>query len=401
MRIALVSPYAWSVPGGVNDHISNLSRELDERGHETWIVAPTGPPGRQRDGVPFPGRFIPVGTAIPVPSNGSSAYVNIWPWTAWNLNRRLRGYGFDLIHLHEPCVFPTSFLTAFLADVPMVGTFHAAGEASRSYVLFWPAVRQLMKKLSVRIAVSGSARDYVAVRHPGDYRIIPNGVSPDAYADAWLGGKQPGRVLFIGRPEPRKGLHVLLRAFQGVRENHPNASLHVVGTAPHDLQRVANEIWPGLRGPLPGVKALGRVSHDDKVREMRAAEVVAVPSLQSESFGVILIEAMAAGLPVVASDLAGYRAVLDEGRLGKLVAPGDQQALAESILTLLGDERLRQRMSVKGRTAVHQFAWARVAGDVLTTYEEATGSVRLPTEPESESASVLVGDAVGASVRRR
>lgn len=384
MRVALVSPYAWAVPGGVNDHVANLAGQLEQRGHEAWIVAPTAPLGKSRGRSGFPERFIPAGLAVPFRSNGSRAYVNVYPHSPWSLRRSLRRRQFDIFHVHEPAVPPTAFLSVFLADAPVVGTFHAAGQSSAGYEMFGGILERLMDNISVRIAVSEAAREFVARYHPGEYRIIPNGVLPGRYASAGSLTKVPGRLIFIGRAEPRKGLHVLLRAFQRLREMRPGASLDLVGTAEEELMRTARRIWPQIRGPIPGVTPLGRVSQEEKVRRLGMSEVAVVPSLEGESFGIVLIECLAAGVPVVASDLPGYRRVLEDGRLGELVSPDDPGALALALERLLADDGRRRRMATLGVREVQQYSWDRVVDQVLAAYEDALVTAPLPLVPRAK-----------------
>ena len=365
-----MSPYSWHVPGGVNDHIASLAGELETLGHEPWIIAPNGsllshPPRA------MPERFISAGSAVPFVSNGSRAYVNVCPLMPLRMRGILRRADFDLIHLHEPCVPTVTGSSLLVGAMPIVGTFHAAGSRSPLYRAFAPAARYAIGRLSVRIAVSETAREFVAQDFPGEYRVIPNGVRIVDYAPARGVTKTPGRILFVGRAEPRKGLEVLLRAFDSVRAHRSDSSLVLVG--PDWAQ--ARSAAPGLDvrniRPVPRVAAMGRTGRDDKVREMGEAEVLCVPSLNGESFGLVLTEGMAAGLPIVASDLPSYRAVLQDGALGRLVPAGDSDALADALIRLLDDAALRARLRERGIQAVERYSWQTVVTQVLQAYEDA------------------------------
>lgn len=399
MRIALVSPYLWTIHGGVNDHVANLAAELERRGHEPWIIAPSGGVHANGKEVPLPERFLSGGMAFPLRSNGSTAYVNFSPLMPWRLQRLLLEHKFDLIHAHEPCVPSAPGSAVLVSEVPAVGTFHAAGTRSLPYMMLASAASLVIDRLAARIAVSDAARDFVSRYFPGDYRIIPNGVVPEAYEAARRGPKVGGRLLFIGRAEPRKGLLVLLRALQMVRRHLPWVSLSVIGTDEAELRTLVSRASSGLTWPLPGVTAMGRVSQAEKVQALREAELMVVPSIQGESFGVVLIEALAAGVPVVASDLSAYRSVLRDGELGGLVRPGDANALAGTLEAILGDQRLRQQMADRGLLAVREFAWSSITDRVLEVYEQAmdAGAPRRPVA----SGGRLRNGSLTAALRRR
>lgn len=369
MRVGLVSPYSWSVPGGVNDHIINLAHQLEGRGHEPWILAPVGGPGHSRQQLPE--RFISLGSAVPVPSNGSRAYVNTCLWILPRMERILAEHPFDVMHAHEPCTPAAAGAAVLRHNAPVVGTFHAALEHSLYYRYLFPIAKKIIESLAVRIAVSEAAKEYVHARFPGDYRIIPNGVPIEKYVSARAGEKVPGRILFIGRAEPRKGLFYLLQAFVELQKGLPDATLVMVGPTWAQVQELVSRADSGMDWPIPGIAALGRVSQEVKVREMGAAEVMCVPSLEGESFGIVLAEAMAAGVPVVASDLPGYRSVLQDGRLGVLTPPRDAPSLTAALDGLLRDEAHRRRLRAAGLEAVDDLSWSRVAGRVIAAYEEA------------------------------
>ena len=375
LRVGLVTPYSWTVPGGVNHHIEHLAAELEARGHETWIIAPVGALTPRRRTVdsrrqPWAEHFIPMGTALPIPSNGSRSYLGANPRVVLRMDRALRYGRFDVLHVHEPGVPWVGLAAVFLATCPIVGTFHAALESSFGYERM-PWLGHLgMDRLDVRIAVSEAAREFPARLYPGDYRVIPNGVTVELYAPAVGAAKVKGRVLFIGRAERRKGLRVLLEAFVRLRARVPEASLVIAGAS---RRQVAEEARTGLGTSLDltGVDALGWVADEEKVAQLGAAEVVCAPSLAAESFGIVLAEGMAAGVPVVASDLPGYRAVLRDGAAGRLVPPGDPGALAAALEALLGDEDERRRLAAAGRAAAADLSWRRVTDEIVQAYQDA------------------------------
>jgi phosphatidyl-myo-inositol alpha-mannosyltransferase len=375
VRVGLVSPYSWTVPGGVNQHIEHLAEELEARGHEPWILAPVGALTPRRRAVDSrrqraAERFVPMGTAIPVPTNGSRAYLNFNPRVAFRMDRAVRQTRFDVLHVHEPCTPSVAMSAVVLSTSPVVGTFHAALDSSPAYTSMEFLVKALMRRIDVRIAVSAAALEYPARLFPGDYRIIPNGIAVEQYAPAVGGAKVRGRVFFIGRAERRKGLAVLLAAFARLRRHRPDASLVIAGAT---RRQVVDTLRAGVGTPvdLTHVEALGWVDDAEKVRQLAQAEVVCAPSLTAESFGIVLAEAMAAGVPVVASDLPGYRAVLQNGACGRLVPPDRPDALAGALEEVLGDPLLRLRLAAAGLAAAQQLSWGRVTDEILRAYEDA------------------------------
>lgn len=379
MRVGLVSPYSWTVPGGVNHHVEHLAEELDARGHETWIMAPVGavtPARRHVDSrrQVLTERFIPMGNAVPVPSNGSRAYLNFSPQIVGRMDRAIRYSRFDVLHVHEPCTPMVAAMAVMMATCPVVGTFHAALETSAIYDRGRFAVKEVMKRLDVRVAVSEAARAFPASRFPGEYRIIPNGVPVEKYAPAVGAARTPGRIVFIGRAERRKGLGVLLQAFTLLRKRAPEATLVVAGATRRQVLETERN---GLPVDLTGVEALGWVDDDVKVAQLAQAQVLCAPSLAAESFGIILAEGMAAGVPVVASDLPGYRAVLRDGRAGRLTPPGDPVALADALYHLLRDDEERRRLSAAGLAAAADLSWGRITDRILEAYRDALAAPRV------------------------
>ena len=375
LRVGLVSPYSWTVPGGVNHHIEHLAAELEARGHETWIIAPVGALTPRRRAVdsrrqPWAERFIPMGTAVPIPSNGSRSYLGANPRLMLRMDRAIRYGRFDVLHIHEPGVPGVGLAAVFLATSPIVATFHAALESSWGYEHLPWLGRMGMRRLDVRIAVSEAAREFPVRLYPGDFRVIPNGVTVELYAPAIGAAKVKGRVLFIGRAEPRKGLRVLLEAFARLKATVPDASLVIAGASRRQVVEEARTGY-GASLDLTGVEALGWVADEEKVAQLGEAEVVCAPSLAAESFGIVLAEGMAAGVPVVASDLPGYRAVLRDGAAGRLVPPGDPDALAAALEALLGDDEERRRLAAAGLAAAADLSWRRVTDEIVKAYEDA------------------------------
>jgi phosphatidylinositol alpha-mannosyltransferase len=414
MRVGLVTPYSWSVPGGVNQHVEHLAAELEARGHEPWILAPVGAFFRRRsvDSMRHAAadRFVPMGSAVPVSSNHSRAFVSVSPLTFSRVDRTLRYGRFDVLHVHEPCTPVVAGAAVLMASSPIVGTFHAALESSHGYEDWDFLARYLMERIHVRVAVSEAARAYPMARYGGDWRIIPNGIPTERYERCREMQKVPGRILFIGRAEPRKGLAVLLEAFARLREERPEVSLVIAGATRRQALEAhlaaarnggarnggrdgsgrnggRNGLSKNGRGgagreaELAGVDALGWVGEDQKADQLGAAEVVCAPSLTAESFGIVLAEAMAAGTPVVASDLPGYRSVLRDGAAGRLVPPGDAGALATALQQMLDDAAGRARLRQAGLGAASELSWTRVTDDVLQAYEDAVGLWRQGPPP--------------------
>ena len=282
-----------------------------------------------------------------------------------------------------------------------MGTFHAAGRRSLPYKILSHMAGKVVDNLAVKIVVSESAREFISSRFPGEYRIIPNGVNIEAYSAARGRQTIPGRILFIGRAEPRKGLHILLHAFNLVRERIPRASLVVVGSGWSEVRDAASKAWSKTTWPIPGVIALGRVPYQTKIDEMAAAEVLAVPSLEGESFGLVLTEGMAAGLPVVASDLAAYRSVLGNGEVGRLFPTADPYALADELVTVLQNHALQRELIAKGIQAAELYSWGRVVDQVILAYEEALTVGASVRERQPSWWAPKPNDHVHAGSRRR
>jgi len=281
-----------------------------------------------------------------------------------------------VLHVHEPCTPMVSMMAVLMATSPVVGTFHAALDGSGYYDTMRPIVGALMRRIDIRVAVSEAARAFPQSRFPGPYRIIPNGVPVEKYAPAIGAPKVSGRILFVGRAERRKGLGVLLQAFTLLRARMPHATLVVAGASRRQLLETDRN-GSGLPVDISGVDALGWVADEEKVAQLGEAEIVCAPSLAAESFGIVLAEAMAAGVPVVASDLPGYRAVLRDGQAGRLTPPGDPVALADALYDLLHDEEERWRLAAAGSAAAAELSWGRITDSVIEAYEDALSAPRV------------------------
>jgi phosphatidylinositol alpha-mannosyltransferase len=321
-------------------------------------------------------RFIPMGSAVPLPSNGSLAYVNFSPQIVARMDRAIRYGRFDVLHVHEPATPMVSGMAVVMATSPVVGTFHAALDESPFYDSLKSLVGMVMRRLDVRVAVSEAARAFPQSRFPGPYRIIPNGIPVEMYAPALGAPKVRGRIVFVGRAERRKGLGVLLQAFTLLRERAPHATLVVAGATRRQMLETDRN-GAGLPVDLAGVQALGWVADEEKIAHLAAAEIVCAPSLAAESFGIVLAEAMAAGVPVVASDLPGYRAVLRDGQAGRLTPPGDPVALADALYDLLQDEEERRRLAAAGSAAAAELSWGRITDSIIEAYEDALAAPRV------------------------
>jgi phosphatidylinositol alpha-mannosyltransferase len=370
LRIALASPYDYAYPGGVNEHIRYLARHLRERGHQVDILAPSSDEeGSQEEGMVRVDAGI-----IPIPFGGSIARVTLSPLVFGAVKRILRRRRYDIVHVHEPTVPAISLAVLHHSHATNIGTFHQYSDRNTGYLVAGPIARYFIGRLHGRIAVSQAARDFVSHYFPGDYRVIPNGIEVVDFRDPAL---QPfpeylndGKlnILFLGRFEKRKGFRYLLRAFRQVKEAMPEARLLVVGAyEPEDRRSYLRYVrYYNLRD----VKFIGKVSHADKVRWFKTAHVYCAPSTGGESFGIVLTEAMAAGAPIVATDIPGYRSVIDDGVTGILVPPGDEGALTVALIGLLRDPERRARLRDAASHRVLRYDWTRVTQEVESFYYE-------------------------------
>lgn len=407
MRIGIVCPYLWDIPGGVQAHVRDLAETLIGLGHQVSVLAPG-----EEDSPSLPGYVVAAGKTVPIPYNGSVARLQFGLVSATRVRRWLRQGEFDVVHVHEPAPPSLSLLTVLLADVPLVATFHAASSRSRFLTMFDSAVQALLERLSGRIAVSQAARKMIMEHLGSDAVVIPNGVSVATYAQAQpLPGypRDPalgGVIGFIGRyDESRKGMSVLLAAMTELVRSRPGVRLLVAGRGQE--QDFLHELPDELRA---SVVMLGMVSEHDKAALLRSVDVYVAPNTGGESFGIILLEALAAGTPIVASDLPAFRRVLDPAdpaepdqvtalrsgsqaradyrsgagaqrrrseeradghpvRAGVLFRNRDSAALARALDRVLSDKAMREQLAAAGAEVVRPYDWPLVAAQILRVYE--------------------------------
>jgi len=375
VRIALVSPYSWSYQGGVNRHVEALAEEFLGRGHHVRVLAPFDPPGRLsrvlHRAVPesreIPDYLIPLGRTAGFPSNG--AISNLAPFPAGGVvapRRELARGNFDVVHIHEPLVPLVGWNAALGTDVPAVGTFHAySTKAAPNHIASGLGARRVFNRLSARIAVSEAAAWTGRRWYGGHYEVIPNGVDVAAAPSGPKPASEELRVLFVGRPEERKGLPILLAAFGALVEHVPSR-LTVIGAEREDVLRYLAD--PEM---MQWIDVRGRVSGEALHQAMHEADVLCAPSLSGESFGMVLTEAFAAGTPAIASAIAGYSDVVNDGVDGVLVPPGDAQRLAEELQRAHHEPERLEAMGRAARQSAERYAWPHVADRVTTVYERA------------------------------
>lgn len=362
----MVCPYSFDVPGGVQSHVLQLAEVMHGLGHHVSVLAPSSP------GAQLPDYVVSGGRAVPIPYNGSVARLRFGPATHRLVKRWLADGDFDVLHLHEPNAPSLSMLALNIAEGPIIATFHTSTTKSLTLTVFEPILRPMHEKIVGRIAVSDLARRWQMEALGSDAVVIPNGVDVAAFASAPLldGYPRPGRsVLFLGRfDEPRKGMAVLLRALPTLVERFPEVEILVVGRGDEDeLRDDAGDLASHLR-------FLGQVDDAAKASAMRSADVYCAPHTGGESFGIVLVEAMAAGTAVVASDLDAFRQVLDDGRAGRLVPVDDAAALAEGLIEVLADDAVRERYVTAATHAVRPYDWSVVARQIMRVYETVSGS---------------------------
>jgi phosphatidylinositol alpha-mannosyltransferase len=400
LRIGLVCPYRWDVPGGVQYHVRDLAETLRGLGHHVEVLTPA----EREESLTDPWTTY-AGRTVPVPYNGSMASMQFGPVSAARVRRWLHDGRFDVVHVHDPATPSIGLLVCMIAKGPIVATFHAATTRSKWLAAVGPVARPWLERISGRIAVSDFARRVQVEHLGGDAVIIPNGVHVAAFA---TGPTLPGAargvdgptIGFLGRyDEPRKGLPVLLAAMRTVVREHPGARLLVAGRGDPDALRAA--VGEDLRA---SVALLGELSEADKGAFLRSVDVYCAPNLLGESFGIVLIEAMSAGAPIVASDLDAFARVLQDGAAGVLVRRGDSAALARALSDLLTDPARRAALSAAGREAAAEYDWQVVARRVLAVYE----TVALPgagavTAADDDEVAAVTGGSDGAfpSLRRR
>ena len=372
MKIALVSPYNVQHPGGVSEHITHLRTEFCRLGHRVTVIAPRA----NRGGLEVKDGFYGVGRAVSIPAGGARARLTLDVTLYADVKALMRREAFDVVHLHEPLMPVLPYMVLLNSRAVNVGTFHAFRTANPWYTAFKPYMAFVLSRLDGRIAVSEPAREYASQYFEGPYDVIPNGIDVERYGHGvvpfpWAGDGTP-RILFVGRfDESRKGFKYLLRALPLVRQQFPRARLVVVGTGRPERFAGLTESYG-----IAGVDYQGFVDAEAKARYFASCDVVCVPSTRNESFGFVLLEAMAAGKAVVATDIPGYASVVSHERHGLLVPPRDPQALALALVRLLADAGLRARLGRQGQEEAARYAWPRVAAQVLAVYDRAADAAR-------------------------
>ena len=370
MKIAMVSPYDWNYPGGVRDHVLNLSEQFIQMGHDVRVLAPGS--GSKVD--LSESHIYNIGRTVPLHFNGSIARITFIPDLTWGVRRILQREQFDVIHIHEPLVPSLSLDVLRLSRTLTVGTFHAFAQFSMTsgphlaYASAYPFLRHYFRRLAGRIAVSNAAHQFISHYFPADYQIIPNGIDLGRFnlhiapLPQFMDGKR--NILFVGRFETRKGAKYLLRAIPAIRERHPNTRFIFVGEGrPRaSFQHLVEQAgWPDII-------FTGYVSDDEKLRYFASSHVFCAPTIGNESMGIVLLESMASGTPVVASNIQGYTTVVTSGVDGLLTAPRDSEELASTVSSLLENEPLRQRLIHAGLQKVREYSWPQIARRIKDYY---------------------------------
>ena len=385
MKIALVSPYDFAYPGGVVNHISCLERQFTGMGHEVKIIAPASKAIHT-----LGDRFIRIGTPRPIPVSGSVARVTISIRLESQIIKVFDREKFDICHLHEPLMPTLCTGTLRLKRTPMVGTFHASG-GKPWYTMFSPIMKWYLdrwfRKLDGRIAVSPAALEYINSYFPSSYHVVPNGIDTHHFNNhvtpIEMFDDDKFNILFVGRLEKRKGFDYLWKAYRLVKQENPNCRLIVVGPGVRLRNKYERRI---NRKGLKDVVFTGYAAYSELPRYYKTADIVCFPATGWESFGIVLLEAMAVGKPVVASAINGYTSVLTNGVEGLTVPPKNIEKLAEAILKLIKDKELRQEMGLRGKPKAMQYDWKHIAQRVFDVYTETLNKIKRPEEfPDFEA----------------
>ncbi len=373
MKIALVSPYSMQQPGGVAEHVAHLRDEFTRLGHDVVVMAPRGIEG----GLEVSEGYYGIGRTITIPGNGSKMRLTFDVTLYADVKRIMKQEEFDIVHLHEPLMPVLPYMVLLNSRAVNVATFHAYSGSQPWYSALKPYMSFVLTRLDGRIAVSPPAREFVMKYFDGQYDVIPNGIDVARYGDhvqpfEWA-DDGVRRILFVGRfEESRKGFRYLLRALPLVRQQFPGARLIVLGSGRPEKFEAQME-----RYGVGDIEFKGFVSQDDKARYYASVDVCCVPSTGNESFGYVVVEPMAAGRPVVATDIPGYASVVNPEHDGLLVEPSDPLALALALVRVLADRELRARLGANGRVSAQKYDWPQVATQVLHAYERASVSARV------------------------
>ena len=367
MKIGMVSPYAWDIPGGVQAHIRDLAKFFQSKGHEVSVLAPS-----ISNVITEEDFVVPVGKPVAIPYNGAVARVLFGPLAASRVRQWISSNVFDVLHLHEPAIPSLSLLACAIGDGPMVGTFHAAAPKQKVAFAITPLLEPIIEKLRARIAVSEVARETLTTHLDTDALVIPNGIDTNFFSSA-LPNKPWERdftIGFIGRfGEPRKGLKVLLDALPDIVRAVPNTRLLIAG--PGEGLEVMQSVSPNLRNRI---EFLGRLSDEEKASFFKSVSIYIAPNTGGESFGIILAEAMASGTPIVASDLPAFRQVLSDGRNGLIFQNENSQDLAKQVILLAHDVEKRKVLSASAQAGAERFDWETVGPEIMNVYLHAIGS---------------------------
>ncbi|MBM3721754.1 MAG: glycosyltransferase family 4 protein [Actinobacteria bacterium] len=379
MKIGMVSPYAWDVPGGVQAHIKDLAHYFQGAGHEVSVLAPALDEASVSEDF-----VVTAGRPVAIPFNGAVARVLFGPVAATRVRQWIHKNDFDVLHLHEPAIPSLSLLACSIAEGPMVGTFHVAAPRQKVAFAIAPLLEPVIEKLRARIAVSEVARETLTIHLDTDAVVIPNGITVDFFASAepkaeWTKVLTIG---FLGRfDEPRKGLELLLRALPGIAKSIPSARILIAG--PGEGLELMQSVPPNLRNRL---EFLGRLSEEEKAVFLRSIDIYVAPNTGGESFGIILAEAMAAGAAIVASDLPAFLNVLGSGRYGLTFRNEDASDLERQIIRLGQDANLREELRGRAREGARRFDWSEVGPEVMNIYHLARAAserVQVGSEPRS------------------
>lgn len=361
MRIGFVCPYSFDEPGGVQAHILDLAQKLQELGHEVQVI---GPCSKNTD---VPDFVIPGGSSIPIKYNGSVARLSFGPRTFAKIRDFITRGNFDIVHIHEPNSPSFSLATLMVAEGPIVATYHASSAGSKLLKLALPLLRPRLEKIRGGIAVSEMARRWQVEQLGGDPVLIPNGVDTKVFASCAQQHDGPLEIVFLGRlDEPRKGLDILLSAVAGI-----------------DRDILVTVIGGGTQRPQPGVRYVGRVSDEEKRSILGRADIYVAPNTGGESFGIVLVEAMAAQCAVVASDLEAFAAVCDAESptpAGLLFRNQDTHDLRAKLLRLIDNPIERAELVKAGMQRAQLYDWDQVAKDVLRVYETVADGTKVTVE---------------------